>query len=74
MNAKRLLLKFAMLTLGLATLRAAATPTPSYLCRDVAVPCSTDTSFGSCGYEYGDDCHACYGDDGSMVLNSPDCN
>jgi hypothetical protein len=73
MNIK-LFLKLAILALGIFTLRAAAAPPAVTLCRDVAVLCSTDTSFGSCGYEYGEDCHTCYGDDGSTLPNSPDCN
>lgn len=70
---KGLFLKLAVLALSLATLRAVAMPANSLICRDVAVPCSTDTGWGECGYEYGQDYQTCYGDDGSILANSPDC-
>jgi hypothetical protein len=74
MTAKRVFFKLAMLALSLATLRAFAMPAQAQLCRDVAVLCSTDTSWGECGYEYGQDCQTCFGDDGSILANSPDCS
>jgi hypothetical protein len=73
MKATKLFLKLAILIAGIATLHAAVAPSKAAaaapLCRIDAVLCSTDTSSGHCGYEYGEDCNACYGDDGSMVLN-----
>jgi hypothetical protein len=73
MIAKRVFFRLVMLTLSFAALRAVAVPTQSQFCRDVAVLCSTNTSWGECGYEYGQDCQTCYGDDGSIQPNSPDC-
>jgi hypothetical protein len=61
--------------LSLIALRAFAQPSHSLLCRNFAVLCSTDTSFGECGYDYsGQDCHTCYGDDGSTLPNAPECS
>jgi hypothetical protein len=77
MKATKLFLKLAILMIGLITLHAATAQSQvaaaALLCRIDAVLCTTDSSSGHCGYEYGEDCKACYGDDGSMLLNSPDC-
>jgi hypothetical protein len=64
-NTKRLLRKFAVLVLGLTVLQMAATQAKAGpFC--VMKFCDTGSSVGHCGYEYGEDCNLCYGDDGSI--------
>lgn len=69
MKFVKLSLKFAILTLGLATLHAMQTPKhhANYLCRVNAEFCSTGTSGGHCGFRAGEDCNTCYGIDGSTL-------
>lgn len=64
---KRLILKLAVLTLGLATLHAGAIPAKAIGPECPMLFCSTGWSDGHCGYEYGEDCSLCYGDDGSIA-------
>lgn len=72
MNTKRLLFKIASLALSLATLRMFAQPSIIPVCRGYVALCSTATSDGTCGTS-SRDCHTCYGDDGSVLANAPDC-
>ena len=73
MNAKRLLFKIATLALSLAALRMFAQPNVHIpFCRGYVALCLTATSEGSCGTS-AQDCHTCYGDDGSVLANAPDC-
>jgi hypothetical protein len=73
MIAKKVFFKLVILILGFAALQAFATPPETQLCREFAVLCSTNTSAGECGYEYGQVCSTCYGRDGSILPNAPDC-
>lgn len=73
MIAKKVFFKLVVLTLGFAALQSVATPAPTQLCREFARLCSTNTSVGECGYEYGQVCSTCYGRDGSMLADAPDC-
>ena len=72
MNTKKLLRKFAVLVLGLAALQMTANQTKVAATQAKAGPfcvmqfCDTGSSIGHCGYEYGEDCNLCYGDDGSI--------
>jgi hypothetical protein len=70
---KKLVLKLAVLALGLATLHRMATPAQAYPggCPIFARLCSTSTSTGQCGFQ-SYDCDVCYGNDGS-VEDSLDC-
>lgn len=68
---KRLIFKFAVLTLGLATLHVGVLPAKAIGPHCPMLFCSTGTSDGHCGYEYGEDCSICYGDDGSMAPDFP---
>ena len=73
MNATRLLFKIATLVLSLAALRMFAQPDIHIpVCRGYVALCSTATSEGTCG-NTSQDCHTCYGDDGSILANAPDC-
>lgn len=72
MNIKRLLLKLAVLICGVATLQSGAAPVNSQLCREFAVLCSTGTGAGKCGTQ-APDCQTCFGFNGSVQANSPDC-
>jgi hypothetical protein len=71
MKPVKLALKFAIVTLSLATLHAMQTPShqQNNWCPPFARFCSTDTSTGSCGFRLGEDCTTCYGDDGSIVVH-----
>jgi hypothetical protein len=66
MNSKRLLRKFAVLVLGLAALHIAADRAKAAGPFCQMMFCDTGSSIGHCGYEYGEDCNLCYGDDGSI--------
>lgn len=73
MNATRLLFKIATLVLSLAALRMFGQPDIQIpVCRGYVALCSTATSEGTCG-NTSQDCHTCYGDDGSILANAPDC-
>jgi len=76
MKDKHLLFKIttvalSLAALGLTALTLAAQP-PIPVCRGYVALCSTATSGGTCGNTL-QDCHTCYGDDGSVVVNAPDC-
>jgi hypothetical protein len=74
MNRKRLLLKIAVLALGLAVLQSmAASIRP--MCHQAAVLCRTNNSsaVGTCGLSPAQDCFTCYGNYGSIKANAPEC-
>jgi hypothetical protein len=73
MVVKKVFLKLVMLTLSLAALQAVATPAQPPLCREFAVLCSTNTGAGTCGFEGGQVCTTCYGMNGSILADAPDC-
>jgi cytochrome c5 len=65
MNAKKLLLKFAVLALGLTALHMeAANPAKAAPVFCQVQFCSTATAGGRCG-TVGADCNVCHGSDGS---------
>ena len=66
MNSKKLLRKFAVLVLSLAALHIAANRAKAAGPFCQMMFCDTGSSIGHCGYEYGEDCSLCYGDDGSI--------
>ena len=72
MNYRKTVLKLTVLALGLATLHFAAAPARamSPICPDVAIFCDDGNAGGYCGYEYGEDCRACYGFDGSVTYGT----
>ena len=73
MNATRLLVKIATLVLILDAFTLFAQPDIHVpVCRGYVALCSTATSEGTCG-NTSQDCHTCYGDDGSILANAPDC-
>lgn len=74
MIAKKVFFKLVILTLGFAALQAVATPAQPQFCREFAVLCQTKTGAGTCGYEYGEVCSTCYGTNGSILANSPECS
>jgi hypothetical protein len=64
MNSKKLILKLAVLALGLATLHmTAVTAKATPVCWFNV--CSTSSAGGHCGYYPREECGVCYGDDGS---------
>ena len=68
MKPVKLVLKFAILGLSLATLHAMQTPKhQKNWCTPFAQFCTTDTSVGHCGFQANEDCNTCYGDDGSTL-------
>jgi len=76
MKDKHLLFKIttvavSLAALGLTALTLSAQP-PIPVCRGYVALCSTATSGGTCG-NTSQDCHTCYGDDGSVLANAPDC-
>jgi len=55
-----------------------STPAPAQrTCPPFAVACNIDNggnlTAGTCGFKRGQSCFTCYGDDGSMQANNPDC-
>ena len=71
MNAKKLLLKFAVLALGLAALNMEAHPAKASSLFCQVQFCSTATSAGRCG-TVGADCNVCHGSDGSTGPCGPE--
>jgi hypothetical protein len=65
-NTKKLLCKFAVLVLGLTALQMTVTHAKAAGPFCQMMFCDTGSSMGHCGYEYGEDCSLCYGDDGSI--------
>jgi hypothetical protein len=77
MKDKQLLFKITTVALSLAALsftavRMSAQPNIIPVCRGYVALCSTATSQGTCGTT-ARDCQTCYGDDGSVLPNAPDC-
>jgi hypothetical protein len=74
MKTRYALLRLAIALFGLAAVHA-LTPTNNInLCPPFAVLCSTGTSAGHCGFQAGENCRTCYGDNGSMVPFSSFCD
>lgn len=71
MNSKKLILKLAVLALGLATIHVAAIPAKANAVCWFNV-CSS-ASNGHCGYAPREECGVCYGDDGSEVPDPEEC-
>ena len=74
MNLKKLSLKLAVLTMGVAGLSHMALPARAAGSGDLCVIefCSTSTSVGQCGDGMYSDCNECYGFDGSVEYSN-DC-
>jgi hypothetical protein len=77
MNDKHLLFKITTVALSLAAfsftaVRMSAQPNIIPVCRGYVALCSTNTSEGTCGTTR-QDCQTCYGNDGSVLANAPDC-
>ena len=72
MNSKKLILKLAVLALGLATVHVAAIPARATPICWFNV-CSNSTSGGHCGYAPREECGVCYGDDGSEQPDTEEC-
>jgi hypothetical protein len=77
MNNKQLLFKITTVALSLAALsftalRMSAQPPIVPVCRGYVALCLTATSEGTCGNTRAD-CQTCYGNDGSVLPNAPDC-
>jgi hypothetical protein len=71
MNSKKLIFKLAVLALGLATLRVAATPAKATpIC---AFNLCSAGGGGHCGYAPREECGVCYQDDGSEVPDPEEC-
>jgi hypothetical protein len=76
MKDKQLLFKITTVALSLAAfsfsaLSLSAQP-PIPVCRGYVALCLTASSEGTCGTTRAD-CQTCYGDDGSVLPNAPDC-
>ena len=71
MNSKKLILKLAVLVLGLATLHVAAIPAKATPICWFSI-CSAGGG-GHCGYAPREECGVCYGDDGSEVPDPEEC-
>jgi hypothetical protein len=76
MKDKQLLFKITtvaltLVALSLTALSLSAQP-PIPVCRGYVALCSTASSAGTCGNTRVD-CQTCYGDDGSVLPNAPDC-
>ena len=71
MNSKKLILKLAILAVGLATLHVVAIPAKA---TDICWfnICSAGAG-GHCGYAPQEECGICYGDDGSEVPDPEEC-
>jgi hypothetical protein len=76
MKNKQLLFKMTTVVLGLTALGLTAlsmsSQPPIPVCRGYVALCSTASSAGTCGNTRVD-CQTCYGDDGSVLPNAPDC-
>jgi len=77
MKDKQLLFKITTVALSLAALSLtafsmSARPIIPPVCRGYVALCSTASSEGTCG-NTARDCQTCYGDDGSVQANAPDC-
>lgn len=76
MKIFRLLVKLTVLAFAFVLLQS--TPAPAQrTCPPFAVFCNIDNggnlTAGSCGFRAGQNCFTCYGDDGSVQPNNPDC-
>ncbi len=76
MKILRLLVKLTVLAFALVVLKG--TPAPAQrTCPPFAVFCNIDNGKtlvpGSCGFRPGQNCLTCYGSDGSVQPNNPDC-
>ena len=71
MNSKKLILKLAVLALGLATIHVAAVPAKATGVCWFNI-CSAGSG-GHCGYAPREECGVCYGDDGSEVPDPEEC-
>jgi hypothetical protein len=63
-----------MLVLGIAAIHTMSVPAKSSVfCPSLPRLCSEQTTAGHCGNGRTEDCHACYGVNGIVVNNAPDC-
>jgi len=72
MNSKKLILRFAVLALGLAAFHQAAVPAKAKTDVCWFNFCSAGVG-GHCGYAPQEECGVCYGDDGSEVPDPEEC-
>ena len=72
MNSKKLILKLAVLALGLATIHVAAVPAKATTPICWFNVCSAGGG-GHCGYAPREECGVCYGDDGSETPDGEEC-
>ena len=72
MNSKKLILKLALLVLGLATIHVAATPAKATMDVCWFNVCSAGAG-GHCGYAPREECGVCYQDDGTEIPDPEEC-
>lgn len=72
MNSKKLILKFAVLVFGLATLHMLAVPAKAITPVCWFSICNAAPG-GHCGYAPREECGVCYGEDGSEVPDAEEC-